>query len=85
MRVLWKALVTSMIPMVMWYVSAMETIIRSVGDASTGEEYWSNSMPFTWGPQLTQWHWQQWQILSLIFLVDGAKTDQGMRIVMGRL
>ena len=63
----------------------METIIRSVGDASTGEEYWSNSMPFTWGPQLTQWHWQQWQILSLIFLVDGDKTYQGMRIVLGRL
>ena len=37
--ILWKALVTSAISMVRWYVAAMAPIIRGVGDVRTVEEY----------------------------------------------
>ena len=40
MKILWKALVTSTIPIVRWYVAEMETIRRSVVAARTGEEDW---------------------------------------------
>ena len=52
LRILWKALVTSTIPIVMWYVEAMEIISRIMGAARTVEQDCSKSMPFTWGPQL---------------------------------
>ena len=39
-------------------------------------------MPFSWGPPLSQWSRQQWQIFSLIFLVYGAKTYRRTRGVL---
>ena len=39
-RVLWNALVTLTITMVMWYVAEMVTIRRSLVAARTGEEDW---------------------------------------------
>ena len=36
LRVFWKALVTSVVIMVRWYVSEMVAISRSVGAARTG-------------------------------------------------
>ena len=55
LRVFWKALVTSAIPIVSWYVAAMEIISRSVGVDRTGDEDWPKSITFTWGPLLAQW------------------------------
>ena len=60
-------------------------IIQNMGYTNTGEQQWSMSMPFTWGPPLTQWRGQQRQILSVILLVSGDKTDQMMLFVQGKL
>ena len=54
LRVFFKALVISAIPMVRWYVVAMVIIRRSVGATRSKEEDWSKPITFTWGPPLAQ-------------------------------
>ena len=52
------ALVTLAIPMVMWYVAEISTISYIFGADRTVEEYWSDSMPFTWSTPWAQWRGQ---------------------------
>ena len=52
---LWNALVTYVIPMVMCYEKSMKTIILIVGTDMNKYEDWSKSIPFTYGPPFEKW------------------------------
>ena len=56
-----------------------------VGYDRNGEEYWSKPMPFTWGQPLAQFRGKYRYILSLVFLMDGARTDCRTWVVLGKL
>ena len=52
---LWNALVTYVIPMVMCYEKSMKTIILIAGTDMNKDEDWSKSIPFTYGPPFEKW------------------------------